>query len=120
MYHVLLFLPVLALLLFFVLPRQAAIPLYGIILLGSLYAYWKALKALRQPRVMGRGAMAGQGAVVVRVEKDKVEVAYQGEIWKALSSQTLQPGQQVIIESVEGLVLRVRPLSQPAGNSTTG
>ncbi len=114
MHHLLLFLPILALLLFFVLPRQAALPLYGIILFGSLYGYWKALQALRQPRVMGRGAMIGQSAVVVRVVKDEIDVAYQGEIWKARSSQSLQPGQQVVIERVEGLVLKVNPPSQPA------
>ena len=114
MHHLLLFLPILALLLFFVLPRQVALPLYGIILLGSIYGYWKALQALRQPAVMGRRAMVGETAVVIRVEKGEIEVAYRGEIWKAVSSQPLQPGRQVIIERVEGLILSVRPPSQHA------
>ena len=117
MHHLLLFLPILALLLFFILPWQAALLLYGIILFGSLYGYWKALQALRQPRIMGRGAMVGQSAVVVRVVKDNIDVAYQGEVWKARSSQPLQPGQEVIIEGVEGLVLSVRPPSQNAERS---
>ncbi len=53
MHHVLLFLPLLALGLFFILPWQAALPLYGLIRIVSLIGYWKALQAQRQPPVMG-------------------------------------------------------------------
>jgi membrane protein implicated in regulation of membrane protease activity len=49
--------------------------------------------------------------VVVRVGGDAVEVEYEGEIWRAISPEPLHPGQQVIIESVEGLILRVAPLN---------
>jgi membrane-bound ClpP family serine protease len=40
---------------------------------------------------------------------------YKGEIWRAVSSQPLQPGQQVVIEKVEGLTPQVAPLLQPPG-----
>jgi membrane protein implicated in regulation of membrane protease activity len=48
---------------------------------------------------------------VVSLKGDEVEVDYQGEIWRAASSQTLRVGQKVMIEGVEGLVLRVKPVS---------
>ena len=48
-------------------------------------------------------------AVVVRVEANEIEVNYQGEIWRAISSQPLQADQKVIIEGVEGLILKVKP-----------
>ncbi len=115
MHNLLLFLPLLALGLFFVLPWQAALPLYGLILVISLIGYWKGFQAQRQPPIMGRKVMVGEGAKVVKTEGDEVEVDYRGEIWKAVSAQPLHIGQQVAIEKVEGLTLRVSPLP-PAGN----
>jgi membrane protein implicated in regulation of membrane protease activity len=120
MHILLLFLPLLALGLFFILPWQAALPLYGLLLVISIIGYWKGVQAQRQPPVMGRRVMVGEHAVVVRTEGNKVEVDYQGEIWKAASSQPLRRGQEVVIEKVEGLVLQVAPLSEPAGKSAPG
>jgi len=114
MHHLLLFLPLLALILFYFLPWPVALPFYALILAGSIIAYWKALQAQRQPPVMGRRAMIGDRAVVVKTEKGELEVEYKGEIWNAISAQPLQPGQEVIVEKVEGLILRVAPLPQPA------
>jgi membrane protein implicated in regulation of membrane protease activity len=114
MHNLLLFLPLLALGLFFILPWQAALPLYVLILIVSIIGYWKALQAQRQPPVMGRRAMIGDRAVVVKAERGELEVEYKGEIWNAVSSQPLQVGQMVIIEKVEGLILHVAPLPQPA------
>jgi membrane protein implicated in regulation of membrane protease activity len=115
MHNVLLFLPLLAVGLFFILPWQAALPLYGLILIGSIIGYWKAFQAQRLPPVMGKRVMVGDQAVVVKAERDEAEVDYRGEIWKAASLQPLYRGQQVIIEKVEGLTLRVAPLPQAPG-----
>jgi membrane protein implicated in regulation of membrane protease activity len=117
MHNVLLFLPLLALGLFYLFPWQAALPLYGLILIVSMIGYWKAFQAQRQSPVMGKRVMVGDRAVVVRAEMDRVEVDYQGEIWKAVSLQPLHPGQQVIIEKVEGLTLQVAPLPQSPGKA---
>ncbi len=56
--------------------------------------------------------MVGDQAVVVKAEGGEVEVDYQGETWRAFSSQPLQPGQQVVIEAVDGLTLRVAPVAR--------
>jgi membrane protein implicated in regulation of membrane protease activity len=119
MHHLLLFLPFLALGLFIILPWPLALSLYLFILIGSIVGYWKALQALRQPPVMGRRTMIGDVAVVVRVEKAEVKVEYKGEIWSAISSGPLQPGQEVIIQKVDALTLRVAPLSPSRGNAAT-
>jgi len=115
MHNLLLFLPLLALGLFFVLPWQGALPLYGLILIISMIGYWKGFQAQRQPLIMGRKVMVGEGAKVVKTEGDEVEVDYRGEIWKAVSAQPLHTGQQVVIEKVEGLALRVSPLPPTGG-----
>ncbi len=117
MHNVLLFLPLLALGLFFVFPWKAALPLYGLILIASMIGYWKAFQAQRLPPVMGKRVMVGDHAVVVRAERDEVEVDYRGEIWRAASLQPLDPGQQVIIEKVDGLTLLVAPLPQAPGKA---
>jgi membrane protein implicated in regulation of membrane protease activity len=113
MHHLILLFPLFALILFMLFPLPAALPLYAIILLGSIIAYWKALQAQRQPPVMGKKVMIGEKATVVSATRKAVEVEYQGEVWNAASSQPLEPGQQVFIEGVEGLTLRVSKSPPP-------
>jgi membrane-bound serine protease (ClpP class) len=110
MHHLLLILPLLGLILFIFLPWPAALPLYVILLIGSLGIYWKIIQAQRRRPTIGKRAMIGDQAAVVRVKGDDVEVEYEGEIWRAISTQPLEPGQQVIIKAVEGLTLQVMPL----------
>jgi membrane protein implicated in regulation of membrane protease activity len=112
MHHLLLFLPLLALVLFFVLPWWLALPLYVLILIGSLFGYWKALQAQHLPPRTGGRAMIGDRAVVIKVRRGKNQVQYRGEIWDAVCPEPLRRGQEVIIESVDGLTLRVVPIPQ--------
>jgi membrane-bound serine protease (ClpP class) len=118
MHHLLLILPLLGLILFVFLLWQVALPLYMVMLIVSLAIYWKIIQAQRRRPVMGKRAMIGDRAVVVRIGGDAVEVEYEGEIWRAVSPEPLHQGQQVVIESVEGLVLRVAPLKSRDDDST--
>ncbi len=106
--------PLIALILFFVMPWPYALALYIPIAGVSLLGYWKMLQAQRLPPTIGRRAMIGGRADVVDAKGEEVKVRYRGEIWRAVSLHALQRGQKVIIEGVEGLTLRVEPLSQPA------
>jgi membrane protein implicated in regulation of membrane protease activity len=112
-HHLLLLMPILALGLFFLFSWPVALPIYGVLAVGSLIGYWKGIQAQRWPTVTGRKRMVGGRAKVVRVEEGDTEVEYLGEIWKAASSLPLHPGQEVIIEKIDGLTLRVAPLTQP-------
>jgi membrane-bound serine protease (ClpP class) len=109
MYHLVLALPLLGLILFVFLSWRVALPLYVVVLVASLGTYWKIIQAQRQRPVIGKRSMIGGQAVVVRVNGSDIEVAYKGETWRALSPQALHQGQHVMIESVEGLTLRVVP-----------
>ncbi len=106
--------PLIALLLFLFLPWPYALALYIPIAGVSLLGYWKMLQAQRRPPAVGTRAMVGERADVISSKSDGVEVRYRGEIWRAISPRALRSGQEVIIEGVEGLTLRVVPLSQPA------
>jgi len=103
-----------ALLLFFFLPWPYALALYIPIASVSLLGYWKMWQVQRQPPLIGHQAMIGGRAEVTSSKSAEIEVRYRGETWRAISPHTLQHGQAVVIEGVEGLTLRVVPLSQPA------
>ncbi len=109
MHHLLLIFVVSGWILFLFVSWQIALPLYVIGVIISLAIYWKIILAQRNRPVMGERAMIGGQAVVVRAEADQMEVDYQGETWRAISSQPLQVGQKVVIEGLEGLRLRVKP-----------
>jgi membrane-bound serine protease (ClpP class) len=115
MHQLLLILPLLGLIFFFFLSWRAALPLYVVLLVSSLGIYWKIIQAQRRRPTIGKRAMIGDHAVVVRVKGEDVEVDYGGEIWRAVCAQTLQPGQRVMIEALEGLSLRVTPLEPSDG-----
>jgi len=101
---------VLALLLFAFLPWPVALALYVPVSAVSLFSVWKVRQAQRQPPRTGTQTMIGEQAEVVSADRNAVEVHYRGELWRAASSQPLNPGQPVVIEGVEGLTLRVAPL----------
>lgn len=110
--HIFMLLPMLALLLFVFLPWQATLPLYLPIAIGSLAIARKVMQAQREPPASGQEAMVGDGAVVTSVGDGEAGVHYQGEIWQVVSSQPLHSGQQVVVEAVEGLTLRVAPQNE--------
>jgi membrane-bound serine protease (ClpP class) len=109
MHHLLLLVVLLGWILFLILSWQIALPLYMIVVIISLLIYWKIIQAQRRQPVIGKRAMIGDQAVVVKAEGSDIEVEYQGDIWRAVSAQPLHRDQQVIIEEVDGLVLRVKP-----------
>ena len=114
MHHVLLLVVLLGWILFLYLSWQVALPLYVIAVIISLAIYWKILQAQRKTPFTGKRAMIGEQARVINVKGNKIEVEYGGEIWHAVSLQPIQPGQQVMIEAVEGLTLRVVPVAPKA------
>ncbi len=120
MHHLLLLMPLVALVLFFIVPWRVALPLYLFLSVGSYFLRRKVTQPQHWRPVVGKRAMIGDRATVVSVKGNEVEVAYHGETWQAVSAQPLNPGQQVIINNVEGLTLEVAPLRVPADNDHPG
>ena len=112
MHHLLLLIVLFGWILFLFLSWQIALPLYALGVIISFAIYWKITLALRRRPVIGKRAMIGGQAVVVKAQADQTEVDYQGESWRAVSSQPLHVGQKVVIEGVEGLILRVKPIPE--------
>jgi membrane protein implicated in regulation of membrane protease activity len=117
MHHSLLLLPLLALVLFLILPWPAALLLYLPIFVIAIAGFWKVRQALRQPPFVGAEAMIGKQAVVLHANSGRLEVQCEGEIWRAVASHPLQKGQKVVVEDVEGLTLKVAPLPEPVNQN---
>lgn len=106
--HLILFMPALALPVFFVLPFEAALPLYLFLVALSGLIYQTIVKAFRLPIQTGREGMIGKtGEVVVDLQPEGV-VRYQNELWSARSSEQLVKGEKVVIMGVDNLRLIVR------------
>ncbi len=58
--------------------------------------------------------LVGRHAVVVTVLAPRGQVRVQGEIWEAESPVHVEPGREVVVRAVRGLVLHVEPTA-PSG-----
>jgi membrane-bound ClpP family serine protease len=111
MCHLILFLPFLALSLFWIFPFTTALPLYILVLGISLFLYFKIFKAMRQQVKTGREAMIGKKALVVEDIDPEGKIQYAGEIWDASARENcILKGEQVKINGFRGLVLQVEKI----------
>jgi membrane-bound serine protease (ClpP class) len=78
------------------------------VLLGGLWAVAmaKAVAVRRRPVEVGPQEMIGMEGVV----RDGGYVFVRGELWRAEADAPLQTGQHVLVEALDGLALRVRPV----------
>jgi membrane-bound serine protease (ClpP class) len=84
-----------------------------VVLLVSVLVLGALLRARRRPVSTGREALVGTVATArlpIRPGEPGL-VQIQGELWRAVAADAeVPPGGRVVVESVEGLLLRVRPL----------
>lgn len=80
------------------------------IILAAVFAFVvnRAIRAHRKQASTGREELIGKRAVVKVALDPEGTVFYKGERWSAISDQgRLEPGEEVIITSVDGLMLHV-------------
>jgi membrane protein implicated in regulation of membrane protease activity len=119
MCHLILALPFLGLMVFWLWPLSVAAPVYAAIFLLSLLMYYLILQAMRRPVVTGAEEILQEIGRVIEVKKKKARIRVHSEIWNAVSTDRLRAGDQVEIMGVDGLVLRVRRLSAGRGVNIT-
>ena len=96
-------------------PYNVSVPLVASIA-GAIGAFWafalgKAWQARRSPVIMTPDRMVG----TIGELRDGGFVFVDGELWRARSDDpSLRPGDPVLIEARDGLVLSVRPAREPA------
>jgi membrane-bound serine protease (ClpP class) len=74
-----------------------------------LFVVGAAVKARNRPVVSGMEELLGARGEVVEDFSGKGRIRIHGEIWWAESAVPLRGGDKVLVDSVEGLVLRVHP-----------
>ncbi len=109
MCHLILLMPVLGLLLFWLLPLSYALPSYVFIVLISAFLYWLITRAMRKPIQDGFQSLIGTEAEVVSKQASDGSTKYlvrsqgEGELWSAYSTDVLEIGEQVNIVAVKGI-----------------
>lgn len=69
------------------------------------------LKVMRQRPTTGQQGMTGKIGVVLKKIDGEGRVEVQGEIWRAESGERIGVGEKVVVEKMEGLLLRVKKLA---------
>lgn len=105
------FLPIFGVVLFFILPLAAAMPLYFILVAISALYHCLMMGAQRLPSRMGPEKMVGSRASVRNWHGNTGQVLWQGEIWQAstLDGSGLSETDDAIIDGRSGLTLFVKP-----------
>lgn len=67
------------------------------------------LRAQRRRHATGGEALVGERAVARTALRPRGQVVVQGEIWNAASALPVEAGEEVVVDAVEGLLLRVSP-----------
>ena len=78
------------------------------VVLGGFWAFaiTKAVAARRSPVAVGPHEIVGMRGIA----RDGDMVFVRGELWKARSAEPLTPGQNVEVDALDGLTLRVHPV----------
>ncbi len=84
---------------------------HALIFLSSLVIALLVVKALRRKPVTGEEGLTGARGSVLNRTGVEYQVQIQGEIWQALCDEALLPGEDIVVDSVDGLRLRVRKIA---------
>lgn len=76
-------------------------------------AFWVRWSRRRRAHT-GSDALPGRTATVVSACRPRGHVRIDGELWSAVCEEGAGEGERVVVESLEGLTLAVRP-ERPAG-----
>lgn len=107
MCHILLFLPVVALPVFWLLPLSVALPVYALALVIAFWIYALAIKTRRRPAMTGAEGMIGECGRVVRVEGRSATLLIHGELWSAeAEGEPLAVGEIALVFGIDGLRLK--------------
>lgn len=114
MCHLILFMPVLALPVFWLLPWPLATAIYVFVLAVSAWLYYVTVKLMHRPSVIGAHTLIGRCGTVVQAQGSFGLARIGGELWQVESSRDLPDDGQITVTGRHGLVLEVSPSSKSA------
>jgi membrane protein implicated in regulation of membrane protease activity len=65
----------------------------------------------RRRAAVGTETLVGRTAIVVRALAPSGQVKLDGEVWEARAATDVEPGREVVVTAIEGLVLEVEPVA---------
>ena len=109
MCHLVLFLPVFALPIFWIFPYSTAMTIYLIIMGISLLLYFLIFKAMMMKPQVGIEAMLGKTGVVIKDIAPEGKIQYATEIWNAMTDdRKFSAGEKVVIHGFWGMNVLVK------------
>lgn len=112
MCHLPLLMPIFGIPLFWLLPLEQALPIYGVILAISVWLYWVIFRSNKKPVKTGLARVLGTEAEVISRLTPGHDAQYVvrtgGELWTACCPDDLQPGETVDVETAKGIRLVVK------------
>ena len=118
MYHIILFMPILGLAVFWMWPLSVALPIYMAILALSFTMYFVLLKAMHRPITTGQQGLIGEIGEIIDVHNHVGHVLLHGEIWKANIKGDYKKGDAAKVIGLKGLILQMDDVnreSEPGG-----
>ncbi len=115
---IVMFLPLLAIPVFWLLPLGEAVPVYIVccLLSGSMFLIMQ--NNMKRSVKTGSESLVGKETKVASRSSDKItpyQVHIEGEIWGASSKDSLEVGETAVIIAVEGNKLIIKRKDPPAG-----
>jgi len=111
MCHLVLFLPVFALPVFWLLPWPEATGIYAVVLGLSAWLYYVVVKMMHRPSVIGSHTLIGRCGTVVQSEGCCGLARIGRELWRIESTRDLNDHDPVTVTGRRGLVLQVSGVS---------
>lgn len=110
MCHLILMLPLLVLVVFWIWPVWISVPFYVVVVLASGFMYYFLMRAMRMPVQTGAEGLLQTKGRGIDVTNGKFLIQIHSEIWNARSTDELHTGDTVKIVGVNGLSLDVLKL----------
>jgi len=110
MCHLILLMPVFALVVFWIWPPVVAGTFYTVIFVLSLWMYVLIMQAMRRPMLDGAEELTHSIGEVMDTQGHSLRVRVHSELWNAESEDSLRQGERVKVVGISGLILHVRRL----------
>jgi membrane protein implicated in regulation of membrane protease activity len=107
MCHLILLMPVVGLVVFWLLPLSVALPIYLVILILSGLLYYTLMRAMHRPVVTGVEGLVGKPVKVLKMSGHRGKIRFQGAIWQAVSDDILHKGDTAQVLGMDGLTIKI-------------
>jgi membrane protein implicated in regulation of membrane protease activity len=120
MCHLILLMPIIGLVVFWIWPLSVALPVYLVILTTSAMVYAAIMRSMHRRVKTGAEGMIGEPVEVIDMTGRGGHVRVDGEIWQAKSNEPFREGDEAVVLAVNGLTLTIGRRTLPERRNTAG